>query len=65
MHIEERVKALAAAAKSDERRKDIQTALKRLVDPQGMGTQYQFMGIVSKNATAREVLPHPFGEADR
>lgn len=63
MQIEERTNALAAAAESVERKQDIQNALKRLVDPQGMGTQYKFLGIVSKDLTG-DVLLHPFGEVD-
>lgn len=65
MQIEERTKALAAAAESEERKNEIQNASKRLVNPQGMGNQYQFLGIVPNDATTGKVLPHPFGEADR
>ena len=65
MQIEERTKALAAAARSEGRKNEIQNASKRLVNPQGMGNQYQCLGIVSKDVATGEVLPHPFGEADR
>lgn len=63
MRIEERTNALAAAAESEGRKLEIQNASKRLVDPQGMGTQYKFLGIVSKDVT-EDALLHPFGAVD-
>lgn len=64
MQIEERTKVLVSAAESEQRKQEIQNASNRLVDPQGMGTQYQFLGIISNDVTTGEVLPHPFGDAD-
>jgi NADH dehydrogenase [ubiquinone] 1 alpha subcomplex assembly factor 7 len=51
MQIEGRTNALVAAAESEERKQEIRNASKRLVDPNGMGTQYQFLGIVSRDVT--------------
>ena len=39
--------ALVRNAKTDERRSHIQDAAKRLVDPIGMGKEYQVMGITN------------------
>lgn len=61
MQIDERTKVLATAAGSEERKEEIHNASKRLVDPKGMGTQYQFLGIVSKE---RDVLLPPFDKTD-
>ncbi|EGN98843.1 hypothetical protein SERLA73DRAFT_55110, partial [Serpula lacrymans var. lacrymans S7.3] len=43
-----RIDALVRAAKSPERRETIEQAAKRLIDPLGMGSQYQFLGITNK-----------------
>ncbi|KAI9061060.1 DUF185-domain-containing protein [Trametes sanguinea] len=48
MGLQARLDALKASAKDDARRKDIEQAAKRLVDPTGMGTQYQIMGMAGK-----------------
>ncbi|CDO71829.1 hypothetical protein BN946_scf184939.g53 [Trametes cinnabarina] len=48
MGLQARLDALKAAAKDESRRNDIERAAKRLVDPTGMGTQYQIMGMVGK-----------------
>ena len=48
MGLQPRLDALKAAAKDEERRKQIDQAAKRLVDPTGMGTQYQVMGMTGK-----------------
>ena len=42
----QRVQKLLDSAPNDERRKDIQQGAKRLIDPLGMGMQYQVMGVV-------------------
>jgi len=60
MQLEERTKALASAAESEQRKHEIQNASNRLIDPEGMGTQYQFLGIVSENVTTGGVSPSPF-----
>lgn len=57
MGIEVRCNALVRAAVNDERRKDIEHSVKRLVDPLGMGTQYQVMAVTPKEK------PYPFLEA--
>lgn len=57
MGIEVRCNALMHAAVDDERRKDIEHSVKRLVDPLGMGTQYQVMAVTPKEK------PYPFLEA--
>lgn len=43
-----RVEALEKAAANDERRADISSAAKRLVDPTGMGAQYKVLGVSSE-----------------
>lgn len=43
-----RLERLLRGATSDERRKEIESAAKRLVDGLGMGKQYQVMGITPK-----------------
>ncbi|KAM0788941.1 hypothetical protein ACM66B_003016 [Microbotryomycetes sp. NB124-2] len=48
--LEPRLQALLRAA-SPERKNDIESAAKRLVDPTGMGTQYKVMMVTSKQAT--------------
>ncbi|KAL7279010.1 hypothetical protein ACG7TL_006842 [Trametes sanguinea] len=48
MGLQARLDALKASAKDDDRRKDIEQAAKRLVDPTGMGTQYQIMGMAGR-----------------
>ncbi|KAG9015939.1 hypothetical protein FRB90_004115 [Tulasnella sp. 427] len=57
MGIEVRCNALMRNAPSDERRKDIEHSVKRLIDPIGMGTQYQVMAVTPKEK------PYPFLEA--
>ncbi|OBZ72104.1 NADH dehydrogenase [ubiquinone] complex I, assembly factor 7 [Grifola frondosa] len=60
MGIETRVNALKSAAKSDERRRAMELAGNRLVDPTGMGTQYQVMGLTGlrkSEPTAEERWP--------
>ncbi|KAI0749705.1 S-adenosyl-L-methionine-dependent methyltransferase [Daedaleopsis nitida] len=48
MGLQARVSALKAAATDEERRKQIEQAANRLVDPTGMGSQYQFMALTGK-----------------
>lgn len=43
-----RVDKLIDTAKTQERKDDISNSAKRLVDPLGMGAQYQVMGIAPK-----------------
>ncbi|KAI8980089.1 DUF185-domain-containing protein [Trametes punicea] len=52
MGLQARLDALTAAAKDEERKKAIEQAAKRLVDPTGMGTQYQVMGMTGKRKAA-------------
>ncbi|KAI0649421.1 DUF185-domain-containing protein [Trametes meyenii] len=52
MALQSRVDALKAAAKDEEHRKHIDQAALRLVDPSGMGSQYQIMGMSGKKADA-------------
>lgn len=47
MGLQLRVDALVRNAKTDERRTAIRDAAKRLVDPVGMGKEYQVMGITN------------------
>lgn len=48
MGLQARVSALKAAAKDEDRRKQIEQAANRLVDPTGMGSQYQVMALTGK-----------------
>lgn len=57
MGIEVRCNALMRSAINDERRKDIEHSVKRLINPLGMGTQYQVMAVTPK------AKPYPFLEA--
>ena len=45
-----RLEGLLKAAKTDERRQEIRSAAASLVDPTGMGKEYQVMGITSKTS---------------
>jgi len=57
-----RLEALLSAAKTEERRVDIMSAAKRLVDPLGMGAQYKVMGITSKVMESEQEEVFPFSE---
>jgi NADH dehydrogenase [ubiquinone] 1 alpha subcomplex assembly factor 7 len=52
-----RVDKLIDSAPTPERKDDISGSAKRLVDPLGMGAQYQVMGIVPKEEQEEEVYP--------
>ncbi|KAF8917251.1 S-adenosyl-L-methionine-dependent methyltransferase [Mucidula mucida] len=52
MGLEPRLEALKNAAKTDERREAIESAAKRLVDPDGMGKEYQVLGITTVDEDA-------------
>ena len=52
MHIKERTEILASQSK---RKEKIEEATRRLIDVNGMGTQYQFMAISGGN-----MAPYPF-----
>jgi len=57
-----RLQGLLKAAKTDERREEIRSAAVRLVDPMGMGKEYQVMGITNKLSKRSEsacVWPFP------
>jgi SAM-dependent MidA family methyltransferase len=43
--LEQRVEALTKSATDDNRKKEMESAAKRLVDPLGMGAQYKVLGI--------------------
>ncbi|KAI0368764.1 DUF185-domain-containing protein [Pilatotrama ljubarskyi] len=58
MGLQARLDALTASAGDEERKKQIEQAAKRLVDPTGMGTQYQIMGLTGKRKT-------PFTDEER
>ncbi|RDX57085.1 DUF185-domain-containing protein [Lentinus brumalis] len=48
MGLQARVNALKATAKDDDRKKQIDHAASRLVDPTGMGSQYKVMALMGK-----------------
>jgi hypothetical protein len=54
-----RLQGLLKAAKTDERRQEICSAAARLVDPTGMGKEYQVMGITNKPSEKLESWPFP------
>jgi NADH dehydrogenase [ubiquinone] 1 alpha subcomplex assembly factor 7 len=56
--LQPRLDKLLKAASTEERRMDIRKGAKRLIDPLGMGAQYQVMGIVSPSK--EEVYPFPY-----
>lgn len=61
MGLQLRVETLKRSALSDERKTDIENAAKRLVDPTGMGKQYQFLGVTgSKNIQLTAEQSWPF-----
>lgn len=59
--LQPRLAALLRGAPSEERRKEIESAARRLVDKGGMGEQYRFLGITPKKthagATGEGVFP--------
>lgn len=46
--LQPRLAALLRSAPTEERRKEIESAARRLVDKTGMGEQYKIMGVVPK-----------------
>lgn len=54
MGVELRLLYLLKAAETDKRRKEIREAAMRLVDPIGMGKEYQVMGIANKTPKSEE-----------
>lgn len=55
-----RVDKLIDSASSQQRKDDISGSAKRLVDPLGMGAQYQVMGIVPRAGEGQEEEVYPF-----
>ena len=60
-----RLQGLLKAAKTDERRQEICSAAARLVDPAGMGKEYQVMGITNKPSEKLESWPFPEPDSTR
>lgn len=61
--LQPRLASLLRTAPTEARRKDIESAAKRLVDATGMGEQYRIMGVVPKGkggGTAEEAGVYPF-----
>ncbi|BGP54659.1 hypothetical protein JCM8202v2_002246 [Rhodotorula sphaerocarpa] len=61
--LQPRLGSLLRTAPTEARRKDIESAAKRLVDATGMGEQYRIMGVVPKGkggGTAEEAGVYPF-----
>ncbi|TKA57808.1 hypothetical protein B0A53_00957 [Rhodotorula sp. CCFEE 5036] len=52
--LQPRLAALLRSAPTPERRKEIESAAKRLVDQTGMGAQYKIMGVVPKGTGKRQ-----------
>lgn len=57
MGLHVRVDALVRSARTQEQRNAIQQAADRLVDPAGMGVQYQIMGITGGKDPSKPVWP--------
>jgi len=57
MGLQLRLAGLLKAAKTEERKQQLGDAVKRLVDPSGMGKEYQVFGITSKVAEGTEAWP--------
>lgn len=60
--LEPRMKKLLDSASTPERKEDIRKAGARLIDPLGMGTQYQVMGVVPEGQ--EEVYPFKSEKAE-
>lgn len=58
--LQPRLAALLRSAPTPERRAEIESAAKRLVDQTGMGAQYKIMGVVPKGMGARQDPPGVF-----
>ena len=60
-----RLQGLLKAAKTDQRREEIRSAAARLVDPTGMGKEYQVMGITNKpSEKMKSAFAWPFPDPD-
>jgi len=60
-----RLQGLLKAANTDARREEIRSAAERLVDPMGMGKEYQVMGITNKPSEGMEsASAWPFPDPD-
>ena len=55
MGLQLRVDGLRRAAKSEERRRELEDSANRLIDPIGMGKEYQVLGITSTGAQGKGV----------
>lgn len=60
MGIHMRVEMLKQKAGSEERKEDIDKAAKRLVDKEGMGSEYMVLGVTSHGTTEKEEDVWPF-----
>lgn len=56
MGLEVRMDALVKSAKNEERCVDIQNAAQRLIDPVGMGKEYNVLGITSTGITSTDTV---------
>lgn len=56
--LEARLRKLMDSATTEDRKEDIRKGATRLIDPLGMGSQYQVMGI-STTPEGEEVYPFP------
>lgn len=60
-----RLQGLLKAAKTDERREEIRSSAERLVDPVGMGKEYQVMGITNRPSEGmKSASAWPFPDPD-
>jgi len=63
MGLELRLQSLLEATRTDKRREEIHEAAARLVDPIGMGKEYQVMGIANmlpRSEEAKDTVVWPF-----
>ncbi|KIM40573.1 hypothetical protein M413DRAFT_164154 [Hebeloma cylindrosporum] len=61
-----RLQGMLREARTSERRKEIQSAAERLVDPMGMGKEYQVLGIANKpeRTDPSYLYAYPFPDSD-
>lgn len=65
MGLDVRVEALKRAARDEERKSEIGSGAKRLVDMTGMGSQYQVMGLSGNQGHGLSVQEKwPFAESE-
>lgn len=60
MGVEVRRDRLLHSASDEQRRKDIESGVERLISPTGMGSQYKCLAIATANPEDPNWVPYPF-----